>query len=139
MAPAYYSVWCRDHVPACRSGAHFDGNCRCIGADGLAKKAADEKRGVHKPWEHYEAISNVQCYVKGIDAAIARVRAREAHYRLYEQGKSAFMTTQPAVFAIFSEMLTLLEAMKERVVEGGKPEPLSVLMDGTIDNEPSKS
>lgn len=31
-APTYYQLWCQAHVPRCRSGAHFMGDCHCAGA-----------------------------------------------------------------------------------------------------------
>ena len=38
------------------SGAHFLGNCRCIGARGLRHRHEDQKLGIQRAWDWYYAI-----------------------------------------------------------------------------------
>jgi hypothetical protein len=41
--------WCYQHAPRCRSGAHFHGNCKCVGDDAFAEWYRTRCRCGHKP------------------------------------------------------------------------------------------
>ena len=40
----------------CASGAHFRGNCKCIGDRGLRHRREDEKLGLKRDWGWYYKI-----------------------------------------------------------------------------------
>lgn len=39
LEAAVHETWCWEHVPRCRSGAHFHGNCKCVGEQELARRS----------------------------------------------------------------------------------------------------
>lgn len=49
---------------------------------------------------------------RGVNAAIAVVRARQLHYEQHRDGDQ--MRTHPATFAVLDELLVLLDALMER-------------------------
>ncbi len=55
-----------DRTP-CASGAHFRGNCRCIGERGLRHKDEDESMGVKRDWDWYYQIYKDDDYMKAYE------------------------------------------------------------------------
>lgn len=40
----------------CASGAHFYGNCKCIGRRGLDAMHEDRSHGIHRDWDLYYKV-----------------------------------------------------------------------------------
>jgi hypothetical protein len=46
----------RQDTTPCPSGAHFRGNCKCIGVRGLRHRREDEVMGIQREWDWYHKI-----------------------------------------------------------------------------------